>query len=199
MADGDRMPLLRLPRWQHYGKSACVWHRHMSSPLTVSLQKPHDGNRNALDDLMPLVYEEVRRIARLLIRHQRPNHTLQATALVHEAFIKLYDDEPRLVDRGHLVALMSRVMRQVLTDHARARCAAKRGGGNHPVIWDGDVETISKGGPRRDLLALRGALDALALANPYLAKVVELYYFAGMTAREVAAALDRSAHAVRNR
>jgi RNA polymerase sigma-70 factor, ECF subfamily len=86
---------------------------------------------------MPLVYGELRRIAQSFMRRQRPGHTLQPTALVNEAFVKLFEDaEPHLVNRAHFLALMSRVMRQVLVDHARALGAAKRGGGEARVPWD---------------------------------------------------------------
>ena len=85
---------------------------------------------------MPLVYGELRRIAQSFMRHQPPGHTLQPTALVNEAFIKLFEDgQPELADRAHFLALMSRVMRQILVDHARAARAEKRGGGEAPVPW----------------------------------------------------------------
>jgi len=172
----------------------------MSTQIMVFLQKLREGDRGALDDLMPLVYGEMRQIAQSFMRRQRPGHTLQPTALVHEAFIKLFeDDQPRLVDRAHLLALMSRVMRQVLVDHARAQGAAKRGGGEQRVGWNADIELVSVGGAQPlKLLELHGALEALARENPHLARVVEMHYFGGMTAEEVAAVVDRSAHAVRH-
>ena len=98
------------------------------------LQRVREGERGALDELMPLVYGELRRIARSFMRRQQPGHTLQPTALINEAFIKLFQDaQPQLADRAHFLALMSRVMRQVLVDHARAHSAAKRGGGEARV------------------------------------------------------------------
>src|SRR5580765_2335336 len=101
----------------------------VTSQVTVLLGRLREGEQSALDELMPLVYGELRRIARSFMRGQRPGHTLQPTALVNEAFIKLFEDaQPRFADRAHFLALMSRVMRQVLVDHARAVGAAKRGG-----------------------------------------------------------------------
>src|SRR5688572_1490891 len=98
--------------------------------VTRLLQRMREGDRGALDELMPLVYGELRRMARSFMRQQQPGHTLQPTALVNEAFIKLFQGAaPQFVDRAHFLALMSRVMRQVLVDHARAHGAAKRGGG----------------------------------------------------------------------
>ena len=95
------------------------------------------AERTALDELMPLGDPELRRIARAFMRRQQPGHTLQPTALINEAFIKLFQDShPAFVDRAHFLALMSRVMRQVLVDHARAREADKRGGGEARVPWD---------------------------------------------------------------
>ena len=105
------------------------------------LHRARAGDRAALDELMPLVYGELRRIARSFMRRQQPGHTLQPTALINEAFIKLFQDaEPQLADRAHFLALMSRVMRQVLVDHARAHGAVKRGRGGARLPWDTNIE-----------------------------------------------------------
>src|SRR5436305_11714976 len=102
----------------------------MPSQVGFLLQRLREGDQAALDELLPLVYGELHRIAQSFMRRQRPGHTLQPTALVNEAFMKLLDaGEPAFADRAHFLALMSRVMRQVLVDHARAAGAAKRGGG----------------------------------------------------------------------
>ena len=134
------------------------------------------------------------------MRRQRPGHTLQPTALVNEAFIKLFEGaEPLLVDRPHFLALMARVMRQVLVDHARALGAAKRGGSAGRVPWDTNIEVIAeRGGRQLNVLELQGALEALARENQTLAEVIEMHYFGGMTAEETAEVVGRSVHTVRH-
>jgi RNA polymerase sigma factor (TIGR02999 family) len=149
---------------------------------------------------MPLVYGELRRIARSFMRRQQPGHTLQPTALVNEAFIKLFHEtQPHLEDRAHFLALMSRVMRQILVDHARARGAAKRGEGGGRVAWDSNIDVASdRGSESVRLLDLHRALEAMARQNAALAQVLEMHYFGGMTAEEAAVVLARSVHAVRH-
>jgi RNA polymerase sigma factor (TIGR02999 family) len=172
----------------------------MSSQIAVLFQKLRDGDQGALDALMPQVYGELRRIAQSFMRRQRPGHTLQPTALVNEAFIKLFEDaHPLLVDRAHFLALMARVMRQVLVDHARALGAAKRGGSERRVPWDSNIEIIAaRGGRQLNVLELQDALEALAHENQSLADVVEMHYFGGMTAEETAVVVGRSVHTVRH-
>jgi RNA polymerase sigma factor (TIGR02999 family) len=172
----------------------------MSSDVTQLLQRVRAGDRTALDELMPLVYGELRRIAQAFMRRQRPGHTLQPTALVNEAFIKLFDKtQPEVADRAHLRALMSRVMRQILVDHARAGAADKRGGGGARVPWDSNVEIgTASGAEPVKVLDLHRALEALEGENAGLAAVVEMHYFGGMTAEEVALAVRRSVHVVRH-
>ena len=165
----------------------------MSSPIVVLFHKMRAGDEGALDELMPQVYGELRRMARLFMRRQRPGHTLQPTALVNEAFIKLFADaQPVFEDRAHFLALMARVMRQVLVDHARAFGAAKRAGSARRVPWDTNIEVLAERGVRRlNVLELQDALDALARENASLADVVEMHYFGGMTADETAAVVGR--------
>ena len=173
----------------------------MTSQVTVLLRRMRNGDASAVDALMPLVYGELRRIAQAFMRRQPQGHTLQPTALVNEAFIKLFaDGEPELADRAHFLALTSRVMRQILVDHARAAAAAKRGGGAAPVPWDTSIEVPADGGAleQLELLELHDALDALAREHPALAQVVEMHYFGGMTAEEAAVAAGRSVHVVRH-
>ena len=172
----------------------------MSSDVTELLQRVRAGDRAALDELMPVVYGELRRIARAFMRRQRRGHTLQPTALVNEAFIKLFDKtNPEVVDRAHLLALMSRVMRQILVDHARASGAEKRGGDAARVPWDTNVEVGSDRGTEPvKMLDLHRALETLEGENAQLAEVVEMHYFGGMTAEEVALAVGRSVHGVRH-
>jgi RNA polymerase sigma factor (TIGR02999 family) len=172
----------------------------MPSDVTRLLQRVRAGDRAALDELMPLVYGELRRIAQAFMRRQRPGHTLQPTALVNEAFIKLFEKtQPEIVDRAHLLALMSRVMRQVLVDHARAGAAHKRGGGGARVPWDTNMEVGRDfGAAPVSVLDLHRALEALEGESAGLAEVVEMHYFGGMTAEEVAVAVSRSVHVVRH-
>ena len=150
-------------------------------------------------DLPPHLYDQLRRLARSLLRGQAEAHTLQPTALVNEAYLKVFGGTtPEFADRVHFLALMARVMRQVLVDYARSRAAAKRGGGR-PLPLDAQPNTPAA--PATDpagLLDLNLALDQLAAANPDLARVVELYYFGGLTADEIALVLSRSVHVVRH-
>ena len=149
---------------------------------------------------MSLVYGELRRIARSFMRRQAPGHLLQPTALVNEAVIKLFEGaQPQVGDRTHFLALMSRIMRHVLVDHARARDAAKRGGGEVRVTWGPDIEAPDlAAGHEARLLDLDRALEALEREHPPLAQVVEMHYFGGMTAEETALAVGRSVHVVRH-
>jgi RNA polymerase sigma factor (TIGR02999 family) len=172
----------------------------MPSQIADLVQRLRGGDSGALDELTAHVYVELRRIARLHMRRQRPGHTLQPTALVNEAFVKLFDrSQPVFVDRAHFLALMARVMRQVLVDHARARGAAKRGGPGGRVPWDTNIELIAERGSRElRVLELQDALETLARENHSLADVVEMHYFGGMTAEETAVVVGRSVHAVRH-
>ena len=161
------------------------------SDVTRLLQRVHAGDRSALDELMPLVYGELRRIAQAFMRRQRQGHTLQPTALVNEAFVKLFDSaRPEVVDRAHLLALISRVMRQVLVDHARSAHADKRGGGALRVTL-GDAQTPDPATPF-DLLALDEALERLARVSEQQVRIVELRYLGGLSVEEAAAVLDVS-------
>jgi RNA polymerase sigma factor (TIGR02999 family) len=168
--------------------------------VTRLLERAREGDRGALDELMPLVYGELRRIARSVMRRQPPGHILQPTALVNEAFIKLFHGtEPALADRAHFLAVMSRIMRQVLVDHARAHGTAKRGGGGARVPWDTSIEVpAARGSEQVKLLDLHRALETLARENTLLAQLVEMHYFGGMTAEEAAVASARSVHVVRH-
>jgi RNA polymerase sigma factor (TIGR02999 family) len=172
----------------------------MSSQIVILFQKLREGDPAALDELTPQVYGELRRIARSFMRRQPLGHTLQPTALVNEAFLKLFEGaEPLFVDRAHFLALMARVMRQVLVDHARALGAAKRGGAGARVPWDSNIEVVAgRGGRQLNVLELQDALETLARENRSLAEVVEMHYFGGMTAEETAVVVGRSVHTVRH-
>ena len=170
----------------------------MATKVTALLQLWREGDEAALNDLMPLLYSELRRIAQLHLRRQ-PGHTLQPTALVNEAWIKLFQSTgPELTDRAHFLAVMSRVMRQVLIDYARSSGAAKRWGGQHRVTWNTTIELADEGFEQLQLLELHRAIEALERESAALAGIIEMYYFGGMTAEEVAAVVKRSVEAVRH-
>src|SRR5687767_5556155 len=172
----------------------------MPAEVTRLLVRLKEGEQGALDELMPLMYGELRRIARSFMNRQRPDHTLQPTALINEAYIRLFGDvDPKLADRNHFLALMSRIMRQVLVDHARAAAAAKRGGPEAHVPLDTNVDIGDAGAAQLlSLLDLHRALSELEAENRPLAQVVDMHYFGGMTAEEVAVSLGRSVHVVRH-
>jgi len=171
-----------------------------TSQVAVLLKRLRAGEQAALDEMLPLVYGELRRIARSFFRRQRPGHTLQPTALVNEAFVKLFEAaQPNFSDRAHFLAVMARAMRQVLVDHARAVGAAKRGGSGGRVPWDTNFEAqAGRGSGQLKVLEVHGALDALARENGSLAQVIEMHYFGGMTAEESAVVVGRSVHVVRH-
>jgi RNA polymerase sigma factor (TIGR02999 family) len=162
--------------------------------VTLLLLKISDGDRNAVDELIPLVYGELHNIASAYLHRERPNHTLQTTALVHETYLKLVDQ--RRVEwrnRAHFFAVSARLMRRVLVDHARARDAAKREGGRVQVTLT-DVHAVSS--LDLDVLALDEALARLEVKDPRSARIVELRYFGGLTTKETAAVLDTSTSTV---
>jgi RNA polymerase sigma factor (TIGR02999 family) len=153
------------------------------------------GDTAALQALLPLIYEELRRIASRHLRAERANHTLQTTALIHEAYLRLVGGEgAEIRDRCHFVALASRLMRQVLVDHARGRLAAKRDGGIRVTMSDAlDLSAD----PEVDLLAIDDALTRLADLDPQQGQVVELRFFGGLSIVETSQALNVSAATVK--
>jgi RNA polymerase sigma factor (TIGR02999 family) len=165
-------------------------------------QAPHDliarwraGDEQALKDLLPLVYEELRRVARKHLRSQRANHTLQTTALIHEAYLRLAGAEGGGVqDHNHFVALASRVMRQVLVDYARGQHAAKRRGGLRVTFSEAsDVAEASE----VDVLGVDEVLTRLFEFDEQQARVVELRFFGGLSIQETADALNISPSTVK--
>jgi RNA polymerase sigma factor (TIGR02999 family) len=159
------------------------------------------GDESALGELTPTLYGELRRIASRHLRAERPNHTLQATALVHEAYLKLMGvRERQFADEAHFLAVASRVMRQVLVDYARARATQKRAGdAQREPLWTTTIEFKAEEGTELvELIALDEAIDALAEENESLARLIEMRYFGGMTAEESAEALGLSVHSVRH-
>jgi RNA polymerase sigma factor (TIGR02999 family) len=163
----------------------------MSGDVTLLLGAHAAGDPRALEELLPLVYDQLRRVARARLRGERPEHTLQPTALVHEAFLELLRlDRLEMRNREHFFALAARAMRRVLIDHAVARRAEKRGGGVAAVPLDG-LE-LAAPEPSAELLALGEALERLEALAPRLARVVECRLLAGLSLDETAAALATS-------
>jgi RNA polymerase sigma factor (TIGR02999 family) len=150
-----------------------------------------DGNRDALDELTPLIYRELKKLAESYLRRERVGHTLQPTALAHEAYIKLIDQQNvRWQNRAHFFGIAAQAMRRILVDHARARLAGKRGSGAAVVALD---EAVDVSDQRADqLIALDEALKSLAELDPDKSRVVELKYFGGMTLEEIAEVLGVS-------
>ena len=144
-----------------------------------------------VDDLLPLVYDELRRLAASYLRRERPGQTLQPTALVHEAYLRLMKDRPdRWQNRAHFCAIAAHSMRQILIERARARGAQKRGGAQPRVTLD---EALVPGqAPSVDLVALDEALERLERLDPEQARLVELRFFGGLTIEETAEAMDIS-------
>ena len=153
------------------------------------------GDRAALDELVPIIHEELRRLARHQMRGERDNHTLQTTALVNEAFLRLVDlRRIRWQDRAHFLALSARLMRRILVDHARSRGYQKRGGGAANVTLDESLVPSPERGV--DLVALDDALEDLARVDPRKSQVVELRFFGGLSVEETAEALKVSPETV---
>ena len=165
-------------------------------PITELLHEVRAGNESARSELMNVVYRTLHRIAESHLRKERPDHTLQPTALVNEAYVKLFGhSEIAFVDRAHFFAVVSRAMRRILVDHARARAAARRNEGR--VESAASIE-LEAGGEPMQLLDLDLALDALAREHSSLAELIDMRYFGGMTAEETAEVLGRSVHIVRH-
>ncbi|MFN2508218.1 MAG: sigma-70 family RNA polymerase sigma factor [Chthoniobacterales bacterium] len=149
------------------------------------------GDEEAPVKLMPVVYDELRRLARDYLRRERADHTLQATALVHEAYVRLVDDDRiSWQNRAHFYGVAAKLMRRILVDHARARNAAKRGGLAQKVSLD-EARDLPPAGAN-DLVALDGALQDFARAYPRKSEVVELKFFGGLEAKEIAEVLQIS-------
>ena len=170
-----------------------------STPQNVTqlLQDWSHGNDQALHSLMPIVYQELHRLARSYMRRERPGHTLATTGLIHEAYLRLVGQEVEWQSRAHFFGIAARQMRRVLVDHARGRASAKRGGGAIPVPIE-IAELLSKA-PNLDLLALDEALSRLELADPERGLVVELKFFAGLSIEEISAILKVSPATVKRR
>jgi RNA polymerase sigma factor (TIGR02999 family) len=171
-----------------------------SSKTTVAqlVESARRGDEQALSALMPLVYEELRRLAASYMRRERPGQTLQATALVHDAYIRLMQDSKlSWQNRSHFFGIAARSMRQILVERARARRAAKRGGSRIRVTLDAGL--LATEAPAIDLEALDEALTRLEALDPELARVVEVRFFGGLSIDEAAETLDVSPATVKRR
>jgi RNA polymerase sigma-70 factor, ECF subfamily len=164
--------------------------------LTELLQRVHAGDREALNEVIPLVYGELKRLASAHLRRELRAQPLQTTALVHEAFLRMVGGQhPAYASRSHFYAIASRLMRQILVDAARGRAAEKRAAGVEVALAE-----FPDLGCQRDhaFLALNDALDRLSMTEPLMARLIEMRYFGGMTAEESAEALSMSVHLVRH-
>ena len=166
------------------------------SRVTNLLREWSGGDPHALDQLVPIVYDELRRLAHYHLRRERAGHTLQTTALVHEVYVRLCgQEEPQWEDRAHFFAVAARMMRRILVDYSRRRGAGKRGSGAIPVVLD---DALHIPVPEKvDLIALDGALEQLAAFDSRKCQVVEMRFFAGLGAKEIALVLKTTEATVR--
>lgn len=164
--------------------------RSPPASVTQLLKDWRSGNPDALEQLTPLVYDELRRLADAYMKRERAGHTLQATAIVHEAYVRLIDMEVPWEDRSHFFSVAARLMRRILVDHARQR-AANRRAGTHTVfeLQEHDSQTEEIG---FDIVEIDNALNKLAEMDPRLARMAEIHYFAGLSSEDTAAALGIS-------
>lgn len=162
--------------------------------VTQLLQAWRHGDEQALDRLTPLVYRELHRLARGAMRGERPEHTLQTTALVHEAFIALAGAEVNWADRAHFFAIAARQMRRILVNHGEAHRAAKRGGGLLHAQLDEALDVV--GAPSAEISDLDDALRRLEAVDARKAQILELHYFGGLTYDEMAAVMALSASTI---
>ena len=166
------------------------------APVTALLRAWSGGDEEALPALLPLVEAELRRLARAYMARERMGHTLQATALVNEAFLRLIDArQVAWQDRAHFLGISARLMRRVLVDHARTRGARKRGDGDYKVPLEDDMAVSPA--PDVDLVDLDRALDALSLVDERKCRVIEMRFFGGMTVEETAEVLHVSTDTVK--
>jgi len=168
-----------------------------SHDVTQLLAEWSEGDESALDQLIPLVEKELRRLAHHYMRRERAGHTLQTTALINEAYLRLaHQKQAHFQNRAHFFAVAANLMRQIMVDHARARQSAKRGGGLHKVSLD---EAATVGDQRAaELIALDEALKELAKAAPRQGRVVEIRYFGGLSVEETAEVLKVHPNTVLN-
>lgn len=170
-----------------------------SAPASVTqlLNEWKRGDAAASAELMSLLYAELKRVAASQLRRERADHTLEPTALVHEAWIRLNDVQSEWKNRAQFFAMAAMAMRRILVDHARRRATDKRGGGGQPVDLDDVFERLAAPMPDERLLQVDAALTRLAALDARQARVVELRYFAGLSIEETAAALELSSGTVK--
>ena len=161
-----------------------------SPGITQLLLDWSHGNQKALEELTPIVYEELRRLARSYMRRERPDHTLQSTALVHEAYVRMVDQRVEWKSRFHFYAIAAQMMRRILVDHAKQRKSAKRGAGIRPITLEEPLLIAQS--DSLDIVALNDALSALGDIEPQRARIVELRFFGGLSNEETAELLDIS-------
>ena len=162
--------------------------------ITQLLAAWRDGNQSALDELYPLVYDELHRLARRYMTRERKGHTLQTTALINEAYVRLVGQKVNWANRSHFFAISAQIMRRILIDHARRHAYAKRGGGAQQVsLEEAATVTPDQSG---ELLRLDEALKSLAEMDPRRSQVVELRYFGGLNNEEIAGVLNVSENTV---
>lgn len=166
--------------------------RESSSPVTELLVRWRGGDREALESLMPLVYDELRRLANHYLQRERSDHTLQSTALVHEAYMRLAgENAPQWQNRAHFFGIAARVMRQILVEYARSHSAAKRGGaGACKITLDESLELAQR--TDVDVVALDGALNRLSELDPQQSRIVELRFFTGLTIEDTSEVMGLS-------
>lgn len=158
--------------------------------VTRLLAKWQAGDEDGLRALFPVVYNELRRVAHYHLKNERPSHTLQSTALVHEAYLRLAKQGgANIENREHLLAICALLMRQILVDYARQHCTAKRGGGEKQTLLEGMALAL---GRSVDLVALDAVLDSLAKLDPQQSRIVELRFFGGLSIEETAQVLEIS-------
>jgi len=163
--------------------------------VTALLNKLADGDSSVLARLMPLIYDELHRRAAAYMLHERSTHTLQPTALVHETYLKLVEqNKTSFKNRAHFMAVAAKLMRRILIDHARARLSEKRGGGQFPDSWNGSFAVSINS--QEELLAVNDALQTLQAIDSRQAEIVELRFFGGLTVEETAEALGTSTRTV---
>jgi RNA polymerase sigma factor (TIGR02999 family) len=161
-----------------------------SQTVTQLLQEASAGKDGAVDALFSIVYAELRRLAASYLRKERPDHTLQSTALVHEAYLRLVDQKASWQNRAHFLGIAAQIMRRILLDHAKRRAASKRGGGEYTL----QIDEGSMQGKERDLnlIALDDALLELEKIDPVRGRIVEMRFFGGLSNEEVATVLNVS-------